>query len=565
MKPLAPLSALIHSVSLSDSATLATIHACEPAQLVQTLTDTRHWYQHCLHLPRGAYALLDRIRRVGGSGTMAWLDGLAGPLRTNISTISPRTLLTIYSDHTPLETLYMMGLLWPSSGPHGDTWAIPPEIDACLPDIRPLLETSPYAIDAADDVIDSDEMLCQVACLAYDGRIPLQHQGKVSQVVMQRIADTTVSPSYIRWLVACLLAGGACVAEHNHVVPAQPLLSWLEMPAHLRRQELARAWLQAAWSEWELGPKRRPPALDVRAARRTVLHEFVPHLTDTWCAVDDILIQIKSAWPDLFRSERNRLSHGWQTTWDENDGQLLRYFIMGPLCWLGIIESAHDGVVVRRTALGRWLAGIATPPPVTPIQAASMEADFSVVLPDRRNILARFQLHRIATWQDDITAQLSPQRVAHALAKGMTINEYCAIVQQVTWPSPDDEMLATIRRWGAAVNYVQMTPMVLIHATSNAIVHDLRNDRRVNLPTHTWIGDNHIGIDPADAPAVARRLRMAGYVVETARLRPAAFSDDELALIESALQQLDAQSDAARQLQLRVAQLRMARRRNSHG
>ena len=565
MKPLAPLSTLIHSVSLSDSATLATIHACDPAALIQTLTDTRHWHQHCQHLPRGAYALLERIRRVGGSGTMGWLDGLAGPLRTNTSTISPRTLLTIYTDHTPLETLYMMGLLWPHSSPHGDVWAIPAEIDACLPELRPLIETSGYAIEAADAAIDVDEMLCQVACLAYDGRIPLQHHGKVSQVVMHRITDSTVSPSYVRWLVACLLAAGACVAEQNHVVPAQPLLSWLEMPAHLRHQEIARAWLQAAWSEWELGPKRRPPALDVRAARRTVLHEFVPHLPDTWCAVDDVLMQIKSAWPDLFRSERNRLSHGWQTTWDENDGQLLRYFISGPLTWLGIVESGHDGVVVRRTALGRWLAGIATPPVAHPPQPASLEADYSVVLPDQRNILARFQLHRIATWQDAVTAQLSPQRVAHALAKGMTINEYCAIVHQVTWPPPADDMLATIRRWGSTVNSVQMTPLVLIHASSHAIMQDLSNDRRVHLPTHTWIGDNHIGIDPADAPAVARRLRMAGYVVETARLRPAAFSDDELALIESALQQLDAQSDAARQLQLRVAQLRSTRQRKSHG
>ena len=82
----------------------------------------------------------------------------------------------------------------------------------------------------------------------------------------------------------------------------------------------SRAWLQAAWNEWALGAKRRPPAIDIRAARRAALHELLPQLTDTWCAVDTLCLQIKQGWPDIFRSDRTRLSTGWQTGWDEDDG-----------------------------------------------------------------------------------------------------------------------------------------------------------------------------------------------------------------------------------------------------
>lgn len=565
MKPLPPLEALLAELSLSDRATVAALHACPEDELVPRLHQHAHWVQISQRLPATAAAVLARLRRMGGSCTVSWLDGLAGPLRSNIATISPRTLLSIYADHTPLETLFVLGIVWPHRTSSGDRWQIPPEIEACLPEPHALFVDVTVSPVPADDAVPLDELLCQMACLAYDGRVPLQHHGKVSHVVAQRLHGITVPAPVIAWLVATMLAGGACVAEHNHVVPAQPLLTWFAMPAHLRHQEVARAWLQAAWSEWELGPKRRPPALDVRAARRAVLHELVPQLTDTWCAIDDIRQHIKARWPDIFRGERNPLTHGWQTHWDADDGQLLTYLITGPLCWLGIVESAQHGMLIRRTALGRWLAGIAVAPVTADVEPATLEDDLSVVLSDSRNLLARFQLHRVASWHDAVTAQLSPQRVHQVLAKGMTIDELCTIVQQVVVPPPAPEVLATLRRWGAHVVHVQMTPTVLIHASDQRVLHDMIHDRRVHLPAHTLLGDSHVGIDPADAPALARRLRTAGYVVETARLRPVTFSDDELALIESALQQLDSQHPLARQLMARVTQLRADRGTPHHG
>lgn len=559
------LADVLERLSLSDRATMATVHACPDDELSSRLVDVRHWQQMYVRLPHAARSILERIRRAGGKGTTAWIDGIAGPLRSNVAVMSPRTLLSIYTDHTALETLFVWGLLWSYATPKGEMWGILPEIEAVLPAPLPIIRSETYAIDGADNIPSLDDIVCRVACVAFDGHIPLQHHGKVSQVVLQRLTHPAVTLPYLQWLVASMLAGGACIAEHNHVVPTQTMLVWLGMSTHVRSQEITRAWLQAAWSEWEMGPKRRPPALDVRAARRAVLHELLPHLPDSWCALTDIRQQLKDGWPDIFRDERTKLTVGWRTRWDDDDGQLLMYLLGGPLCWLGVLESANDGMFVRRTALGRWLAGIAPAPHAAVPLPAVLEADYSVVLPDATNILARFQLHRIATWTDAMTAQLSPQRVTHALAKGMTINEYCAIVQQIVAPAPPDEMLGTIRRWGAAVAHVHLTPMVLIHASDPAVVHDIVHDRRVAIPTHTWIGDAHVGIDPADAPALARRLRTAGYVVETARLRPAAFSDDELALIESALQQLDAQSDAARQLHARVAQLRATRSQSHHG
>ena len=72
-----------------------------------------------------------------------------------------------------------------------------------------------------DVVLPHDEVLLHIACLAFDGRVPLQHHGKVSQVVMNRITIDGVTAVYVQWLVATLLAGGALKAQANLVVPTQ--------------------------------------------------------------------------------------------------------------------------------------------------------------------------------------------------------------------------------------------------------------------------------------------------------------------------------------------------------
>jgi hypothetical protein len=213
-------------------------------------------------------------------------------MRTNMTTLSPRTLLAIYPHHAPLETLLMAGLVPPVAHDSG-YWVVLPEIEALLPPPLPILMVTESLVLDADAVLPRDEVLLQIACLAFDGRVPLQHHGKVSQVVLNRIGIDGVTVPYLQWLVATLLAGGALKAQANLVVPTQLFLEWLQQPPHIRQQELARSWLQAAWSEWELGNKRRPPPLDVRLVRRTMLQAVLPHLPDTWCDGTDMIAQLR--------------------------------------------------------------------------------------------------------------------------------------------------------------------------------------------------------------------------------------------------------------------------------
>ena len=556
---IASLSYALESLSLSDRATMAAVHRCDELQMVAVLQKPAAWQRGLLHLAPAARALLDRIRRAGGQLPMALCEAVGGPLRTNMTTLSPRTLLVIYPHHSPLETLLMAGFVWPVAH-DGGYWAVLPDIEALLPPPLPILTVPESLSLQVDVVLPHDEVLLHIACLAFDGRVPLQHHGKVSQVVMNRITIDGVTAVYVQWLVATLLAGGALKAQANLVVPTQLLLEWLQLPPHMRQQELARAWLQAAWSEWELGPKRRPPPLDVRLVRRTMLQAVLPHVPDEWCACDDIIAHLRMSWPDVMRpvpaDGRWKLPPGWPTHWDDEDGQLMHYMLIGPLAWLGLVEWAGDGHYLRRTQLGAWHAGLAVAPQVATPQAVVLEPDFCVVVPDTSNIYARFQLHRIADWQDAVTAQLSPARVKRAIAQGMTVPEYIDVLATITAQPIPAEVQTLLRRWGAEVAQITLSNVVILRSSDAAAIQDIQHDRRVHLPAHEVIDGTQIALLPRDAIGVARRLRHAGYRIDTQQLRPGQFDDAELAIIDAALQQLPTQNDAVRTIRRRITHMR---------
>jgi Helicase conserved C-terminal domain len=234
----------------------------------------------------------------------------------------------------------------------------------------------------------------------------------------------------------------------------------------------------------------------------------------------------------------------------------MHYMLIGPLTWLGLVEWAGDGHYLRRTPLGAWHAGVAVAPRVVAPQAAVLEPDFCVVVPDFTNFYARFQLHRIADWQDAVTAQISPARVKRAIALGMTVPEYSDVLATITAQPVPVAMQTMLRRWGADVAQITLSNVVILSSSDASAMQDIQHDRRVHLPAHEVLDGTRIALQPSDAIGVARRLRQAGYLIDTQQLRPGQFDDAELAIIDAALHQLPAASEAVRTLRRRIAQMR---------
>jgi len=542
------LSDYIAQASLSDQATIATSHALTEVAFLARMGESalwRHWY---INVPRAVRGLLDRIRRAGGHLPMTVVLALGGPLRTNFDTLSPRTLLSIHHPLSPLEQLFVQGVIWPV---HRD-WVIPADVEALLPDQEPLFAAAMTTVRQVDEAPVLDEMLLRVALLAHDGRLAVQHHGRVSPAVAQRIQAPV---TYVQWLVACCVAGGALQNQHNRYHVTAVMDDWLALSTAHRAQEIARAWLQAAWSEWELLPKRKPPVLDVRQARRSVLQSLLSHLPETWCDSDELLTSVCLGWPDVMRPFSPDVRWQMSADWYADDGQLLRSILTGPLQWLGGVESADDGSALRRSVLGGWLTGLVALPHEEPLLPAVLERDFSVVVVDRRHLWARFQLYRIGTYVDDITVQLAPATLKKALALGMTVAEYVAILTRVVGGTVTTPMLTTIQGWAADVVHLQWRHASVLTCADARIINDICAHPRIARLDIERLNSTTVKVAWEQAAECVKILREYGYVVDGDGQRGLVFSLDELTLIEQGLKELPTNPEV-QQLRQRIQHVR---------
>lgn len=546
------LAQSIADLSLSDRETVATSLHVTVDRLDMVIADQQFWQTWYRQMPRPTRALLDRIRRAGGVLPQAIAQRIGGILRTNLDTVSPRTYLTIHHPLSPFEQLFVAGIIWPTD----KGWSVPAVLQEMWPQVEPLFANCTTTVQVWDTPTNLDELLVAMACMGLDGRLPVQQHGRVSAVVAQRLA---VPVAQVQWLVACCVAGGALRNEHNRYVPTAVMLEWLAMPHAERCQEMTRAWLQAAWSEWELVPKRRAPVLDVRQARRAVFQVLLSHIPDEWCDVDAMLEAVRMGWLDVLRPAHGDVRWtapaGWPASWPDDDGVLLRQMWCGPCAWLGLVECADDGHAIRRTPIGSWLAGLSPQPHALGPAPAVLEHDYSVIVPDLRNIWARFQLHRIGVAIDEHTVQLAPQYAKKAIANGMTISEYVDIVTAIIDQPLQPEMRRVMLAWASDVVHVSLTHKILLTCGDARVASDIALDRRFAALEFVRLNDTTLVIERTQASECVKKLREAGYVVEAEGLRGSGFSHPELMLIEKALAQLADTRDVV-ELRERIQQLR---------
>lgn len=564
------LASLWESLSLSDRAAIAVAHGIDEQVIDGVVHDASVWPRVMERFPRPTRAIVARLRRAGGVLPAALLESVAGPFRTNLDSISPRAFLTIHHPLTPLEQLFVSGVIWPLKSAHGSRqWFLPAEIERTLNVIPALIAPeTPQPELFVQTTPQLDEILVAAACLAIDGRLSLQQHGRISQIALNRLGRDDVSLPMLQWMSSCWLATGVFRVDTTGLTPTPRLLEWLVDSPHERAQEMTRAWLQAAWNEWELADrKKRPPAMDIRYARRTMVHSLLSHLPEEWCAWHDVVDDIRLGWPDVVRplnaQGKWQVPPGWPHTWESEDGPLIAHMLRGPAQWLGLVEWDIQGVYLRRTDLGGWIAGINPPPVTVSAMPATLESDGSIVVSDSTNYYARVQLHRIADWQDSHTATISPVRVRKAVAAGMSSTTYLEILQSVLDLPIPAQQVSMIKSWASDVSQVSAQTMVLIQAQSVDVLVDIMHDRQVALPEYQMLNETTLGVAPSVAAMVLRRLRQAGYIVDVQGVKSTQFDESELAVLAQLVNAVKSPDEQTRQLQHKIAQMR--RKGANHG
>jgi hypothetical protein len=187
---------------------------------------------------------------------------------------------------------------------------------------------------------------------------------------------------------------------------------WLQAPLMEQLRSLLEAWRDdTTWNDLFHVPSLRPEPTgswqnDPRLARQTLLEQLRRLDPGSWYAVPDLVDEIRNRNPTFQRTEAEFATwyirdaatgeylRGFER-WDQVEGALLRYLLLGPLHWLGVLEVGEPDRI-RLSPFGAAYLGRGDPPPEGDTRFALL-ADGTIQVGAGRRY-ERFQVARIADW-----------------------------------------------------------------------------------------------------------------------------------------------------------------------
>ena len=556
----------VESLSLGDRDMFGRIHGVESGSLEAKMSDAGIWQNALNRQNVHTQALVQRIRRAGGSMPATFVEAIAGPLRTNLEALSPRSFLSIYETLSPLEAAFVVGLLWPVRSRGGQLdWCVLAEVERDLTAV-PLLIDTPSAVACTPDAsFDLDEVLLGFAATIRSGGITLARASRLPQRVLQPAATRGADAAVMQWLLAVCLAGHAVVIGAHGLEVGPNMDEWLRLSPALRRQELLRSWLVAAWDEWQISEQPRAKGIDMRMARRSLAYALLPHLPEQWHSFAQCIETIHLRWPDIVRpvnTQRRWITPaGWPARWEGEDGAVVQLNLHGPLRWLGCVEWDQEHQFLRRTQFGSWISGLVNIEASNVRNFVILEEDYSLLLRDHTDLWARYQLDWIGEARDAMTWQLSPRVVQRVVAQGMSLEQLTAVLAALTGQAVPRDVRQELALWAGSVAVIAVSTQCMVRTQSAAALDDILHDRRVGLKDGQRLNETTYVVPPDAQERIVRALRNAGYAVHAHDEERLTFREAELRLIEQAIRAYSA-NEAARALLRKIALLRNLEQHN---
>lgn len=286
--------------------------------------------------------------------------------------------------------------------------------------------------------------------------------------------------------------------------PSRAAVPWLKEGREAQLRALAEAWSQSAWNEL-----RHVPELicegsgwsnDPIAARTAVLDALT--LTEEWFAVAELVAFIKKEDPDFQRPHgnydvwyiRERVTGEYLTgfeQWDQVEGRLLRYLLLAPMQWLGLVETADEHRRYRLTARAvAWLHDTAVDDTDVNIPLV-VRPDATLLVPFNANRYQRFQAARIAaplpvSIGQPFEYQLTPRSLQLAQEQKITPERVLAFLEQSSGRSIPASTKRAIERWAENGTEGRLEQVVVLRVADAAILETLRQHPK----TRPFLGES---------------------------------------------------------------------------
>lgn len=332
--------------------------------------------------------------------------------------------------------------------------------------------------------------------------------------------------------------------------------AFLEQSRLAQTQALAAAWHTSAdWNDL-----RRLPGLqfegqawrnDPVQARDAILDLLAAVPAGTWWSVDSFVAAVKQRAPDFQRpagdydswyirdAETGAYLRGFEQ-WDRLDGALVRWYLEGPLHWLGLTDlSAPQPAAepARRRSLRRAGPGAAAFR-LTPAGAAFLgHADWLAVpaaaaathvhigldgvlaVPAGLAPYQRFRVARVTQWLglegDRYTYRLAPRALRRAHGQGVELGRIIDFLREVAAePGLPPTVLTALQRWSRSGAEAGVQDMVVLRVKNAEMLEMLRRTPRLQAHLGRPLGPTAVEVRRGDADRVRAALAEMGILAD---------------------------------------------------
>jgi len=321
-----------------------------------------------------------------------------------------------------------------------------------------------------------------------------------------------------RWNFFRHLAAGAGWLVHRAdgaLAPAAHLPRLLDDPRALAERAWRAYVRDASWSELDhsgiaevdADERNGTELIDPVGLRRAMVEVVEDAPEDGWLHVEALSRWLRQTRPTIVREQLSPrgllLLQG--ADWSRVEHALLRFFVLGPFYWLGVVSVSRDGRLISRRARAsaaaaeacRWEGAAELIAPATTRLGALLRSERYLVLRERSR-LSRYHLVQ--------------GHVAAALSSGGSIAECRELLQQLTradLPAVVDERVSA---WDARFGALTIRPAVIMEGRSAAEVDAAIAEEGVRPFVRGRLAPSTVEVAAADALELAAALRAAGQL-----------------------------------------------------
>jgi hypothetical protein len=336
-------------------------------------------------------------------------------------------------------------------------------------------------------------------------------------------------------ILPCLLQSAGLLDANLQPKPEE-VRAFLESPRGAGLALLAQAWINSAdfndlhflpglkfEGEWVNDPKR---------ARQAILDLLSQVTSGQWWSLPAFVAGVKERHADFqrpagdydswfIRRIQDEVYLRGFNCWDEVDGELVRFYIRGPLHWLGIFDLAAATPETEPTAFRftDWANDLwqGSAPPGLDEESGQLKvlADGRVRVPRLAPRSARYLIARFCLWEGEKNGEyrfrLAPASLERARQQGLRAAHLIALLRKhATAPVPPN-LVKALESWDKNGVQASIAKATLLKVASPEILVVLRKTR-----ASRYLGEQFnpttIAIRPGGEEAVHEALAELGYL-----------------------------------------------------